>query len=901
MTEVGKVGVTLGLNSDEFVKAWSDADDKITALEKNLKKSQQQFKEVSLAMAGTNKPSKELVNTYKQLKSQLQQDQSALDKFNKKIKKLDGGLTQAGKGTNLLQGALGKLATGGAIVMLTKQFVDFSKESVAAFRVQDRALKSLDTALQNSGVYTSEYAQHLRDLSSEIQSFSNYGDEAVEKAIALGQSYSGNIELTDELIKAVVDYAAATETDLNTAFTLVGKSIGTSTNALACYGVELDQNMSKEEKAAVIAQTLGQRFTGAANDMADSSVQLQNAVGDLSEAFGQLLDPSVQKTEGLLTRLAQKFTTLINQIRIYDSELNKLNYNELEQRLAAKQKEIEFTQKTSVNTPRTKAYIERLQKETKEITAQMEVVKKAEAEKAAASKTTYRPIREEGIGTSKTQKQQDKALETYKKYVEEYQKITQNYEATLQARQYIEGTLNIDSVKQQQEYDQALKVYQAYFAKIQEINTSGARNKAELLKLNEENLARELQEIRVNKELETQRKLNKIIEGYQDERREYERTSEAEQELGGFLGRFTTGYKERLELLKWYYTEHEKISSEHYTTLEEQQRVFNELDQTYAARNAQIQKDIWQKRGEEIQGILSQSFDTMLTNYGDFSDNMKQLVLNLSRYLIKEAFQMMYTQITSMRGAQEGLSGIFQQMFGQANQLAQSYVTIAQGAMTANASTQAMTTAQAALAPLSATVSAQMMSSAAQYATAAAGAQQLAAAIAQLAVAEAAYSVAKIPFVGGFLAPVAATATGAAIAAATALVAGASFLGSTLNKAGSVISNIGGGVGRSIASPAPLSDLPIYHSGGIVPGTKEQLAVLQGGERVLNRSENASYSSGETGAENGINNIMMFNIKAWDGKDVIQTLKANSQTINQIVNSGIKNNQQGLRSTVQNI
>lgn len=46
---------------------------------------------------------------------------------------------------------------------------------------------------------------------------------------------------------------------------------------------------------------------------------------------------------------------------------------------------------------------------------------------------------------------------------------------------------------------------------------------------------------------------------------------------------------------------------------------------------------------------------------------------------------------------------------------------------------------------------------------------------------------------------------------------------------------------------------------------------------------------------------MMFNIKAWDGKDVIQTLKSNSQTINQIVNSGIKNNQQGLRSTVQNL
>jgi tape measure domain-containing protein len=109
-----------------------------------------------------------------------------------------------------------------------------------------------------------------------------------------------------------------------------------------------------------------------------------------------------------------------------------------------------------------------------------------------------------------------------------------------------------------------------------------------------------------------------------------------------------------------------------------------------------------------------------------------------------------------------------------------------------------------------------------------------------------------------------------------------------------------GGIGGAVTGL--ISKFPKFHSGGVVPGTKEQIAVLKGGERVLNPAENTSYTNGQGGElANGVNNIMMFNIKAWDGKDVINTLKSNSQTINQIVASGIKNNNQGLRTTVQNI
>lgn len=793
MTTAGEINVKLGLNSDSFIKSMDDAERELQALEGKLKMSKKHFEAMSKAMAVTKNPTKEMTEAFKKLKVQLQQDQNAFNNFQKNLKGFDGGLIKSAGGVNLLQGAIGKLATGGAIVMLTKQLIDFSKESVAAFRVQERALKSLDTALQNSGIYTSEYAQHLRDLSSEIQSFSNYGDEAVEKAIALGQSYSGNIKLTDELIKAVVDYAAATETDLNTAFTLVGKSIGTSTNALARYGVELDQNMSKEEKAAVIAQTLGQRFTGAANNMADSSVQLKNATGDLSEAFGQALNPAVEKTEKRLLQGVQALTRWVNQVRIMSAEINNLSLEDLNKRAIENSERLaRLASQKSRGSATAKALEKQYRDEQQQIIKQIKLLKEAEKVKAETSKTNYRVIKDENTTTTQT-KQQDKALEAYKKYVEEYQKLTQNYEATLQARQYVEGTLNIDPVKQQQEYDQALKVYQSYFVKIQKINTSGAKNKAELLKLNEENLARELQEIRVNKELETQRKLNEIAEGYATQANQLAQANESN---AGFLGGlFGEGYARRLELEQWYQNERQKIIQTSNDNIELQQEAFANLEILRTQKLTQESLNTWQQYGSDVSSILNQSFSDILSGNMSFSDAMKSLLSNLYQELIKMALKQAMEEI----------------------------------------------------------------------------------AIAQM--------------------------KAAALMVLNTLTGG--LLGA-FSKAGGFISSgfsaITGGAGRSVATPAPLNaDLPIYHSGGLVPGTKEQLAVLQGGERVLNRSESASYSSGETGAENGINNIMMFNIKAWDGKDVIQTLKANSQTINQIVNSGIKNNQQGLRSTVQNI
>lgn len=96
-----------------------------------------------------------------------------------------------------------------------------------------------------------------------------------------------------------------------------------------------------------------------------------------------------------------------------------------------------------------------------------------------------------------------------------------------------------------------------------------------------------------------------------------------------------------------------------------------------------------------------------------------------------------------------------------------------------------------------------------------------------------------------------------------------------------------------------------FHDGGIVPvgantelpGTKEQLAILKGGERILSPGENAGYKSSRQSSSPVIFNN--FNVKAWDSKDVRRYLIENKELLNQITFEGIKNNNAHLRNIVR--
>ena len=84
----------------------------------------------------------------------------------------------------------------------------FVGAGVKAFRQQELAVNQLNTALANQGIFTEELSKKYQNMASALQKVTTFGDEAIISAQAQLQAYLGNIEVTEELTKATLDFAA---------------------------------------------------------------------------------------------------------------------------------------------------------------------------------------------------------------------------------------------------------------------------------------------------------------------------------------------------------------------------------------------------------------------------------------------------------------------------------------------------------------------------------------------------------------------------------------------------------------------------------------------------------------------------------------------------------------------
>lgn len=314
----GKVRIIIDTNAETAAKELNDVG---TAFKKNadtIQKASTVYNGYEKAISNNIQVLRELAlggnqNTegFKKLALETKNYKAALDEANQAVEKATGGIQKQNNPvsslTSKLQGLVGAYLSFRGI----QAVFNYAIQATEAFREQERAIASLNTTLANAGVYSEQYSQHIQNLASEIQNYSNYGDEAIIKAQALGQSFIGQTRITEQLTKAVVDFAAATGMDLEQAFTLVGKSIGSSTNALGRYGVELQKGMSDSQKMEAITAQLTSRYEGQARQMANASIQLKNALGDLAEEIGRQLNPALEKGQRLLLKFTQAATNFI--------------------------------------------------------------------------------------------------------------------------------------------------------------------------------------------------------------------------------------------------------------------------------------------------------------------------------------------------------------------------------------------------------------------------------------------------------------------------------------------------------------------------------------------------------------------------------------------------------------
>lgn len=181
--------------------------------------------------------------------------------------------------------------------------------SIHAYREQEVATNALNQALVTQGIYSKSLSDSYQKMASELQKVTTYGDEQIVSAQAQLQKYLGQTKITKELTSATLDFATAMHMDLDSAAIAVGKSIGTSTNALGRYGIQIDASVPKSVKMEEVLHGLNKTFGGQAKAAADglgALDQMKNALGDVLEAAGEKLAPVVSSLAKDITKFADE-------------------------------------------------------------------------------------------------------------------------------------------------------------------------------------------------------------------------------------------------------------------------------------------------------------------------------------------------------------------------------------------------------------------------------------------------------------------------------------------------------------------------------------------------------------------------------------------------------------------
>jgi hypothetical protein len=216
-----------------------------------------------------------------------------LIRINAESQKFNQALEDVKKKTEDLEGSLEQVAliSGAAFAVAVAQI----GLATHAYAEAEDSARRLNIALQNQGIYSKELVEAYRAQAEAIEAKTGVDNDAIIKGQALLQTMIGQIEITPELTAGIVDLSTQTG-DLNGAFEIIGRAVDGNTRGLKQYGIELDVNLSKQERVEKITEILTQRFGGQAEKMNEglgSIKGLTTAFDEFEKQIGSRFAPII--------------------------------------------------------------------------------------------------------------------------------------------------------------------------------------------------------------------------------------------------------------------------------------------------------------------------------------------------------------------------------------------------------------------------------------------------------------------------------------------------------------------------------------------------------------------------------------------------------------------------------
>ena len=260
------------------------------------------LEDLHLANVKLTKGNAAFVREQKKLQNNLKKSNGQWVKYHRNVGKAGGITTKFGQTMSAVRSklliyafAVGLVTTG-----MKKLFDKFIEQEAAEKRLE-AAIGKTSTALLNQA--------------SALQQVTIFGDEAIIGVQSLIGAFIKDEKQIKLATKATLDLAAAKGMDLKTAGDLVSKTLGSTTNALSRYGIQVEGNVGSTQRleslTTNISRVFGGQATAATETLGGALQQMSNAFGDASEAVGQAFAPIIMKLAPILTEAAQAAKELV--------------------------------------------------------------------------------------------------------------------------------------------------------------------------------------------------------------------------------------------------------------------------------------------------------------------------------------------------------------------------------------------------------------------------------------------------------------------------------------------------------------------------------------------------------------------------------------------------------------
>ena len=234
------------------------------------------------------------------------------------------GAKKASRNISGLSTALGGMASKAALAAGSffgaNMLLSGMKNAIDLAGKQELAEKKLEASLGRT-------SQALLNQARALQQVSTFGDEAIIEAQALIAAFVDDEEAVKAATVATLDLAAAKGMDLTVAADLVSKTLGSSTNVLSRYGIQVEGAVGSTERLESLTGNLADVFGGQASAQADTMTgsieQAKNAMGDATETIGELLSPAVIRAAKFFKGAAEAVDTYLFSLRELDEEAIK--------------------------------------------------------------------------------------------------------------------------------------------------------------------------------------------------------------------------------------------------------------------------------------------------------------------------------------------------------------------------------------------------------------------------------------------------------------------------------------------------------------------------------------------------------------------------------------------------